>query len=57
MHFCEEAEKELREKIRLAYQEIGEIDVPEDDIYVIERVFNVMDDVFGVEDRREMLIK
>ena len=55
-NFHEEAEKELREKIKLAYQKVAEIDVPsEEDLEVIERVLQVMDDVFGVNDRREML--
>lgn len=56
MNFHEEAEKELREKIKLTYQKVAEIDVPsEEHLEVIERVLQVMDDVFGVNDRREML--
>ncbi len=55
-NFHEEAEKELREKIKLAYQKVAEIDVTsEEHLEVIERVLQVMDDVFGVNDRREML--
>ena len=56
MNFHEEAEKEHREKIKLAYQKVAEIDVTsEEHLEVIERVLQVMDDVFGVNDRREML--
>lgn len=55
-NFHEEAEKELRAKIKLAYQKIAGIDVSsEEQLEVIERVLQVMDDVFGVNDRREML--
>ena len=57
MDFYEQAEKELREKIKLVYQRIANIDVPPEQIAVIELVFNEMDDVFGVEDRKEMLTK
>lgn len=57
MDFYEKAEKELREKIKLAYQRIANIDVSPEQIVVIELVFNEMDDVFGVEDRKEMLTK
>ena len=57
MDFYEQAEKELRKKIKLAYQRIANIDVPPEQIVVIELVFNEMDDVFGVEDRKEMLTK
>ena len=57
MDFYEQAEKELRKKIKLAYQRIANIDVPPEQIAVIELVFNEMDDVFGVEDRKEKLTK